>query len=649
MTASPYLRFCLGILFLLPLALQAQMDAHYSDSRKTTEGELLHASDSLHLLDSSLDDFHLYHPAFRNNFGILDLGNSGTAMYPVKYGYKTENGFDLGWHYLDGYRFRSNEENTYYRAYRPITSLFYYQGANELLGLEALHSQNIKPNWNFGVEYKRLKEEGFYLKQNTGSYNTRLFTWYHSKDYRYHVLASVTWNRFRNTENGGLYSAESFDTLSGPVRNPLTRYYSSFGEVENELKRNVYSVTQIYRLGQKRYFPTEATDSLGRPIPDTIPTFIPTHQVSVRTRLENYCNHFIVSDVSDMPFTDFFRDSLTTFDSTWYKNFETSIGIESGAYERLARDSIHPEGRKLFYGAWLDLNWIRVGWLEDYAQYANMALRAEVSNRDWISTREGFRVSVYRAFHGYNNRDMELKAEAARVLGPVKVGSRILFKTYRQDFLSRYYFGNHDFWYTNLERQGVSHYEFGISDPGPRNWWELNAAFIDLENLIYYGADQRPEQKKGHTTLLQSELKLKWRVAWFNLQSRVLYQKTNSRDILRVPELAMKHSLFAQGMVFKKNLKVKAGVDFFWTSAFNAPAWYAPARIWYTPEGEGSQTIGNYPYFNVFVNGQIRTVTFFLFFQHASAGLFSNSYYSSALYPMQPRSFRFGLRWKLYE
>src|SRR5690606_10247512 len=147
-----------------------------------------------------------------------------------------------------------------------------------------------------------------------------------------HVLASATWDRIKNQESGGILSKESFDTLQGPVRNPVVAFLGSGNaEARNELRSNVFSVTQIYRLGQKRYFPTEASDSMGRPIPDTTATFIPQSQISLDLKMHTYVNIFEVTDLYAMPFSNFYRDSLATFDSLWYRDFSGSLGFETGA------------------------------------------------------------------------------------------------------------------------------------------------------------------------------------------------------------------------------------------------------------------------------------------------------------------------------
>jgi len=637
------------IVFLIGIStLRAQSDQEFYSTLRTSEWELLHAEDSLHYLDSGLSNFHLYNAAFRQNFGLMDLGNSGSPMSPIKYRVSDVKGFDLGWHYMDANRYLYSEHSPLYRAKKPITSLFYIQGPNELLGVQALHSQNIKPNWNVGVEFRRLKENGFYLKQNTGQYNTRLYTWYHSKDYRYHLIASATWNRISNQENGGIYNKESFDTLNGPGRNPIVKYYAN--DVYNTLKSNTFSATQIYRLGQKRYYPTEATDSLGRAIPDTIPTFIPRRQISLRTSLSTYHNIFEVEGFTDMPFTNFLKDSVQTFDSTWYRNAGVSFGYESGAYRRLPKDSLHPETKTYFYNAFLDVNVIRVGWDGDYAAYTNVAVRGSFGNRSWIERKRGFIFTGYYGISGYNAGDYDYRLQGTNDYKWLSLGADFRSKGYEPDFTSYYYFGNHHFWFNkNFSKQVASSLSAHIGNSGNHQWIRLKYTETRLNNYIYISSNESPTQYDKALQLRQVELRLRGHVKWLNLESTVLYQQVDNKRIMPLPTWSVQHSLFAQGWLFKKSLFAKAGIDLFWSESFNGLEYVAPIRSFKVQDQANPFSVGNYPYINVYFTGRIRTVTFFMMFQHVTAELFGSSYYSSPYYPMQPRAFRLGIKWNMYE
>lgn len=628
--------------------LWGQKEKHYYSTYETNERRLLLGSDSLNLLDSSLDTYHQYHAAFRNNFGHLDLGNSGTAMFPIVYRTSQVNGFNLGWNYLDAHRFFSNEQSSVYKVKKPITRLHYTQGPQELLGLNALHSQNIKPNWNVGVEFQRLKEDGFYLRQKTGQYNTRLFNWYHSKDQRYHVIANATWNRIRNEESGGVVSKQAFDTLPGPVRNPLVNYYPN--TALNTLRSNHFSVTQLYRLGEKIYLPTEAVDSLNNPILDTIATFIPQHQLSLKTSYQSYTNIFEIGNLEGMPFTNFFLDSLATFDSLRYRNAGVSLGYQLGKYRnKKAGDSLIKE-RFVYLSANLDYQRIRVDWEGDYAAYNNFSVHAEAGTRSWLKSATGIAVNYYQALTGYNSGDMDARIQAAQVVGPILLGFELRQKLKSPDFFQTYYFGNHHFWHhTDLKKEQTQILGLSIRNKGIQEKLKLKASYLSLSNYIFLNQAEEIVQETNNIGVAQVELLVKQRIRWFYFETQGVYQSSSRQSSLPLSRFLLKQSVYAQSWMFQDKLLSRIGLDLFWVESFAAPEYVAPLRSWKVQDPANAFMVGNYPYINAYFTGRIQTVTFTLMFHHVADGLFGSSYYSSPFYPMQTRAFRFRICWNMYE
>lgn len=575
----------------------------------------------------------------------MELGNSLTATHPVEFQMPGQNGFNLGWSYLNPHLISSNNQNRLYKVLKPLTTLKYIQGPTELIYLEAVHSQNIKPNWNFGIEYRRQMEDGFYFRQNTGVYNTRAFTWYHTEDLRYHLIAEAVWNRMENQESGGIFTRESFDTLNGPLRRPVVRYYSSFydNEAVNTLRSNTYSVTQILRSGKSVHFPTEQTDSLGRAIPDTVATLIPVSQFRLKTSYGWYRNLFQINTLEDLGFQSFYLDSVATYDSLSMQQFQTELSWESGQYSGID-DSFRVDKRPIAWSASLRYEGIKVGWIKDFAQYNNLSASGRFGSNPFADLKWQWQLNGYLGLSGYNSGDMEVKASLARQLGNHQLGVSAVSKRYAPAFNQFYYFGNHDFWWNQgFKKQGAQDLSATYAWKGLA---KLTASYKRLNNYIYQ--EEAPKQFDGSFDLVQVKLNTNLRWGVLNWQLEALYQ-TDGLTQLPLPQFSTRQSLFAQGWMFKKALLAKLGVDFYYVSSYRAPVYYAPARMWRLQNAQEDFLVGNYPYFNVYFTGKIQTVTFFLMMQHVTADLFGSGYYSSPYYPMQPRAFRFGIKWTLFE
>jgi len=633
----------------MPLGVWAQADYEYRTAQFTNLSRLNYGADSLSYFDTALGDFHLYHPIFKRNFGILDLGNSVTASFPVVFQGLGNDGFRYGWNYMDPYLYHVNEQNNLYKNTKPLTSLFYVQGANELIHLEARHSQNIKPNWNMGIDYRRFKEDGFYQQQTTGLYNTRLYNWYHTKDNRYHLIAQAVFNRVDNEESGGLVNQESFDTLSPPARQPRERFYGTgAANVKNVLRTNTYSVTQFYRIGGKYHFPTEAVDSLGIPIKDTIPTFIPKAQFKLEAEHSTNVNIYSIDDLTDLGYTNFYRDSLSTFDSVYVRQAKVGLSFQSGQYAVSNKDTLIVTRQLLSYSAGIFYNQVKVGWHNDYALYNNVYVKANIGSNpfDRFSAFE-WEARGYLGLTGYNAGDHHVsgnivfryKQQELKVFGHNKRKA--------PDFFQYYHFGNHDFWFNSgFNKQGQT--TVGVELKSRDGLYSLEVGQHLLDNYIYFLQGQMVQKDKSFG-LTQAKLKahLSWKV--WHWEPKLVWQQAALSDT-PWPSLATKNTVYAEGFMFKNALRAKLGIDFYYTPTFSAPVYDPAVRSWsFQGPSTFEKELPAYPYFNVFFTGRIKTVTLFMMFQNVMADVISSRYYSSSIYPMQPRAFRFGVKWKLYE
>ncbi len=144
------------------LADSITISYRYLDSLKTNR------------LDSSLHDFNRFFSVPAN---YITLGNNGSASYPVLFTPLLKAGWDAGFHAYDAYRF-TLEGTKFYKTTRPFSQLTYLLASAKEQMINVLHTQNVKPNWNFGFEYRLTSSPGFFRTQNTNHNNYRLFSNY---------------------------------------------------------------------------------------------------------------------------------------------------------------------------------------------------------------------------------------------------------------------------------------------------------------------------------------------------------------------------------------------------------------------------------------------------------------------------------------
>src|SRR5690606_30136884 len=112
-------------------------------------------------LDTSLRGIQNYSPLAQPRRPTINTGNLGLAARDMLFQPLKTIGFDPGFHALDIYAM-THDDVIYYKARTPFSSLYYVSGGEQIL--QVTHSQNIKPNWNFGANYNRITSNGSYQR-----------------------------------------------------------------------------------------------------------------------------------------------------------------------------------------------------------------------------------------------------------------------------------------------------------------------------------------------------------------------------------------------------------------------------------------------------------------------------------------------------
>ena len=232
----------------------------HRDDRKDSIGITYKYLDSVRSIpmDSSINDFDKY---FSLPSGYQALGNNGAAAYPFIFKPNTKPGWDAGHHAFDVYRF-TLEETKFYKTNRPYSQLSYQLASGKEQMIKAFHTQNPRPNWNFGFDYRLISAPGFFVTQNTNHKSYRIFSNYQGKRKRYAAYFVMLGNTLKNSENGGikydslLYDKNRKKRYSIPVNLGSAAPYepnpfNSSVKSGNVYKDFTFFVRQSYDIGKK--------------------------------------------------------------------------------------------------------------------------------------------------------------------------------------------------------------------------------------------------------------------------------------------------------------------------------------------------------------------------------------------------------------
>src|SRR5436190_15242186 len=150
--------------------------------------------------DSTINDFDKYYPVPSTS---QYLGNNGLASYPIIYSPNMKPGWDAGFHAFDIYRY-TLEGTKFYKTNRPFTQLGYELASAKEQMVKALHTQNPRPNWGFGMDYRLISSPGIFITQSTNHKNYRIMSNYQGKKKRYAASFIMVGNVIKSSENGGI-------------------------------------------------------------------------------------------------------------------------------------------------------------------------------------------------------------------------------------------------------------------------------------------------------------------------------------------------------------------------------------------------------------------------------------------------------------
>lgn len=627
------LRFLFWLSFVLPYTLAAQQKTPQQLTRFFTEQDIERNS-GYTPLDSSIDQLEIFHPGFRQHV-FQDLGNIGTAAQTLRFGITRQTGFSYAANPYEMY-FLSPLHTQYINTKAPYSDLFYAQGSNELLLLKIKHAQNINPRWNIGIDFNRTTSQGFQLKQITSLYNYQFFTSYTSKNLRYMMLASTTWNRGINEENGGILSDSVYESLTGASKVVNTRIEGTptTGAQTRFKSRDAY-LKNYYRFGRAYQ------DINGK---DTFYRFTPTLQLSHTLHAHEisyiFENSGTILDSSLLP-NRFYDTGKSTFDSAYFGILRNTFHANwlSGT-TTLLKDTVN---LRLYALATHEL--IQVAQPVFTRRFDNVLAEAGAEFYSQTLRKPLLNIRVNSVLSGYNAGDYMLYAEGRLANQYLEGSGRLHVQQFRPDFMMQTFKSNAFIWNNNFDATRVLQTGISLATRTLRNNFYIHYDRYVLNNWVYYGTDVKPTQFTPSIAVNVLQLSKTFRVWRFYLEHYAYLQQSNS-DLIRLPEFATLFRYSYRAKFFGMT-KFQLGFDIFYRTAYMAQAYNPATRMFHLQD---EVRIGNYPVIDPFIAAQVRRANFFVKYEHVNENfLFRTGQYFTPHYPVSQASFRFGLRWRFYD
>lgn len=566
-------------------------------------------------------------------FGLLPFANEGQTYQRLDYGLKKAEAYPGFGHTAKQYAYLEAGDIRYYSMATPYTDLYFRSVMEQGQNIDAFVSANTSPQFNFSIAYKGLRSLGKYINQLSSTGNFRFTASYHTKSNRYAANFHFVSQDFLNNENGGITNVNDFEGGSD-------RY-------DNRDRINVYFRDSKSFLRGKRLFldhsfrvnPNDAQNNL----------FI-THRFNHETKFFEFNQPTLTTALDDGTVVQRFGDAYRTSginDQTHYNRTYNRLGA---VYENktLGRFQFFTEDFRYnyFFDRVLVINnEVNSGLLSDEIQ--TVGGQYEYRKNNWQAT--------LLLSNSITNQSLSVVDGNLRYEFDDR--NKISFQYQRMNKLPDHIYNMNQSsfvsynWVNDFKNEKINN----IIIDAQTQWLTASAQISSYTDMLYFSDDdpsvnvQLVTPKQYGENIKYLSVKVAREFKWWKLalDNTVLYQQTDQQqDILNVPKIVTRNTLYFTDTFFKKALFLQTGVTFQYFTKYYMND-YSPVL------GEGfiqnQKQIGEFPLFDFFLNARIKTARLYFKYEHFNSAWTGNNFLTAPNYPFRDAMIRFGMEWNFFK
>ena len=583
-------------------------------------------------VDTSLtiEKYHKINFLRKDNFDLIPFSNTGVAYNTLSFSGINSINPKMGAS-NKYYSYDSVDDVVYYDLPTPFTELMYRSVFEQGQLLDAVYSVNTSRQFNFSISRKGLRSLGNYQNFISSSSNFKISTNYFSKNKKYRFRTHYTNQKLFSEQNGGINNSDISNFENGNSQFQDRGVFDpNFENAHNEFLGKRFYVDQSYVLIDK--------DSISN---SNLELFN-----SIYLEEKKYKFQQSSSD-------EFFGDSFVSQEIN-DKILLNSLNLQAG----------------LIYNSDI-FGKINLGlrYVSDKYSLENYQIDQYIDNTQSINSKTTFITAEYLKTFS----KIELKAKTENfIFGDNKsnmFSSSVILKLKNNNSFTANYklFSSTPNYNFLLYRSNYENYNWNNQfDNSITNSISLGLKLneiidldldlisvkkhIQFEKIINDLADSSeysiiPVQHNGNLDILKLQLGRKINFGKFSIDSKLLFQKSLSDDIINLPQIVSRNTVYFSTDMFKKALFLQTGFGVKYFSKFYMNG-YDPllSELYIQNEKE----IGEFPIIDFFINAKIQQTRLYFKFEHFNSSFTGYNYYSAPNYPYRDFSFRFGLVWNFF-
>lgn len=565
-------------------------------------------------------------------FGLLPFANEGQTYTVLDYGLKKFAAYPELGHSGKHFNYLQIDDIKYYSVATPITELYFKTVMEQGQSVDAFITVNTSERFNMSVAFKGLRSLGKYINQLSSTGNFRFTTSYNTLNKRYYLNFHFTGQDFSNGENGGITTLEDFESEDAAFQN-RARLEVYLKDAKSFMKGKRYFFDHNFRINTKK-----GNNNLYL-----------THQFTYETKFFEYNQKTLASTVGNTQILHFGEAYVSggINDQSRYNRMHNKVGA---IYENalLGKFQFFAEDYRFnyFYDKVLILDsGIIPGSLSD--EINTVGGQYEYRKNKWNGV---FTYSNSISNQSLTNFNAQLKYQ-------INAKNELQFQYQMLNKIPDHLYNLHQSsfigynWYYDFKNEKINNLEVMAKT----QWFNAAMQISSLNDYLFFSNDATdPQQqivtpKQYDKTINYLSVKVSREFKWWKLalDNTVLYQQVDQEDdVLNVPQIVTRNSLYYTDYFFKKALYLQTGFTFNYFTKYYANDYnpiLAEAFV------QNTREIGEFPMVDFFVNARIRQTRIFFKVEHLNSRMTGNTFYTAPNYPYRDFMIRFGLVWNFFQ
>ena len=620
------------------------------------------------------------------------LGNLGSPRKSKLYSLRPEM---TDYIFIQPYDFFIKDINTFHftNTYSPITNITYHECGDSDNGedhLVAKYATNINKDAGIGFNIDYIYGRGYYDNQSTADFGFTLYGSIIKDRYKAHMLIFA--NYIKTHENGGITDDEYVKNPQKFPTNYTTKEIpTNLSKAWNKMHVNGIQFNHRYSVGYEKkktsnnkVVTSVKTDSTQKKQTNVPPgaisarelekdemqsrtgdlakvqtkdpsVFIPVSSIIHTLRIGANSRKFLANQSLANFYTNNYLDCDSVsehFDNVLISNY---LGLElSEGLNKYLSAGIRLFAKHDFNNYKMPGQQTRDNFTENRFSVGAQIFREKSSLLNYLLTAQ-------TSSDGDSWGEYELRGQGVLSVKLLKDTVNLTLRASsinkKPTFYYRHYQSNYLWWSNNLSKQLSNN--AGVTLESRRLALRLRGDIYNITNYTYFktaiqnGAEGKHTintevaQASKNISVFAIALDKDFRYGILNWENSIIWQTTNSKEILPLPVITAYTNLYLKFRIAKV-LKTEVGADLSYFTKYYADT-YSPALGLYANQPtEDLIKVGGHPIISVYANFHLKHTRFYLMASHLNYNKEGGTTFGAPHYPVNPFVIRFGLSWNFF-